>query len=265
MQCNIRDDASIARIVSGATAVINCVGILFESGRNRFDTVQAEGAGRVARLAREAGAERLVHVSAIGADAQSPSSYARTKAAGEAAVTEAFPTATILRPSIVFGAEDQFFNRFAKMARFTPAVPVIGGSTRFQPVWVQNVAEAAVKAATGKAEPGVYELGGPNLYTFRELMELMLRTIRRRRLIVDIPVWAGKIQGAVLQYLPSPPLTYDQVLLLAKDNVVSPGARGFAELGIEPEPPEGIIESYLYAYRPYGQYSELTESRREQD
>ncbi|MEM9146249.1 MAG: complex I NDUFA9 subunit family protein [Pseudomonadota bacterium] len=261
VQCNIRDDASIARLVDGAEAVINCVGILFESGPNKFDSVQAEGAGRVARLAAEAGARTMVHISAIGADAHSPADYARTKAAGEAAVQAAFPTAVILRPSIVFGTEDQFFNRFAKMARLSPMVPVVGGSTRFQPVWVQDVAEAAARSAMGKAEPGVYELGGPNVYTFRALIELMLRVIRRRRLIVDIPFFAARIQGMILGLLPNPPITTDQVRLLESDNVVSEGALGFEALGIVPEAPEGIIESYLYPYRPYGQYAALTESR----
>jgi NADH dehydrogenase len=263
VQCNIRDDASLAKVVAGATAVINCVGILYASGRNTFAAVQAEGAERAARVAREAGAQRFVQISAIGADPDSPAEYGRTKAAGEAAVRAAFPDAVILRPSIVFGPEDQFFNRFAKMARLLPVVPVVGGSTRFQPVWVQDVAEAAARAATGRAEPGVYELGGPNVYTFRELIELMLRVIRRRRLILEIPFWAARIQGRFLGLLPDPPLTTDQVRLLEIDNVVSEGAHGFAELGIVPEPPEGIIESYLYSYRPYGQYSTLTEGRSE--
>jgi NADH dehydrogenase len=261
MQCNIRDEASLRRAISGAQAVVNCVGILFESGKNKFDTVQAEGADRVARIAAEEGAAQMVHVSAIGADADSPAAYARTKAAGETAVTQAFPHAVILRPSIVFGPEDQFFNRFAAMARFTPMIPVVGAETRFQPVWVQDVAEAAAKAAAGEAQPGVYELGGPNVYTFRELVELMLRVIRRRRGVLTIPFWAARIQGRVLQVLPNPPLTLDQVRLLEKDNVVAEGARGFAALGIEPEAPEAIIEGYLYPYRPYGQYAALIEDR----
>lgn len=258
MQCNIRDEASLRAVIKGARAVVNCVGILFESGRNTWE-VQSEGAGRVARVARDEGCERLVQISAIGADPESPSHYGRTKAEGERLVREAFPGAHILRPSIVFGPEDQFFNRFASMARLSPAIPVIGGDTRFQPVWVQDVAAAAAKAAAGEAEPGLYELGGPDVMTFRELMELMLKVIRRRRLVIDLPIWLGKLQGAVLQYLPNPPLTLDQVRLLARDNVVSEGARGFAELGIEPASPAGVIETYLYAYRPYGQYATLTE------
>ncbi len=265
VQCNIRDDASIARAVAGATAVVNCVGILFETGKNSFAATQAEGAARAARLAAEAGARRFVQLSAIGADAASPADYARSKAEGEARVADAFPAATILRPSIVFGTEDQFFNRFASMARMSPVIPVVGGDTRFQPVWVQDVADAAVVSVAGQAEAGIYELGGPNIYTFRALMEMMLRAIRRRRAIVDIPFWAARLQGRVLGLLPNPPITLDQVRLLERDNVVAEGARGFADLGIEPEAPEGIIDSYLYAYRPYGQYSSLTESRRTQD
>ena len=263
VQCNIRDDESLTRVISGATAVVNCVGVLFESGRNTFDAVQAEGAGRVARIAAAEGARAMVQISAIGADPESPSAYGRTKAAGERAVTEAFPGATVLRPSIVFGNEDKFFNRFAAMARLSPVLPIVGAGSRFQPVWVNDVAEAAAKAATGGAEAGIYELGGPNGYTFPELMTLMLRTIRRRRLIVDMPFWLARLQASVLQYLPDPPLTPDQVRLLARDNVVAPGARGFADLGIEPAAPEGIIEGYLYAYRPYGQYSKLFGRRRE--
>jgi len=264
VQCNIRDDASCRRAIAGARAVVNCVGILFETGRNRFDAVQADGAGRVARIAAEEGVERMVQVSAIGADAESDSLYARTKAAGEAAVRAACPRAVILRPSIVFGPEDQFFNRFAAMARFTPVLPVVGGATRFQPVWVQDVAEAAARACVD-AEPGVYELGGPNTYSFRELMELMLRVIRRRRLIADIPMPLARVQAWFLEKTAlvgiAPLMTVDQVRLLARDNVVGAEARGFADLGIEPEAPEAIIESYLYAYRPYGQYATLTESR----
>ncbi|MCL5776685.1 complex I NDUFA9 subunit family protein [Limibaculum sp. FT325] len=261
VQCNVRDDASMARVIAGADAVIYSVGVLFESGANRFAAVQAEGPARAARLAREAGVGRFVLISAIGADADSPSEYARTKAAGEAGVLAAFPEAVILRPSVVFGQEDGFFNRFAAMARLSPVVPIVGGATRFQPVWVQDVADAAAKAAAGEAAPGAYELGGPRIYTFRDLVSLTLRVIRRRRLILDLPFFIGRIQGKLLSILPNPPLTEDQVRLLESDNVVSPGARGFEALGIEPKAAEGIIETYLYACRPYGQYSRLTENR----
>lgn len=257
VQANIRDDASIARVVAGADAVVNCVGILFDSGANKFDAVQADGAGRGARAASAVGA-RMVQISAIGADATSPARYARTKAEGEAQVLAACPDAVILRPSIVFGPEDQFFNRFAGMARLSPVIPIVGGTTRFQPVWVQDVAEAATRAAVGEAAPGTYELGGPGIYTFRRLIEIMLEVTRRRALIADLPIWLAKIQGRVLQNLPNPPLTLDQVLLLARDNVVAPDAQGFAALGIAPTALEGVIETYLYAYRPHGQFTDLT-------
>lgn len=258
VQCNIRDDASLRSVMAGAEAVVNCVGVLFESGKNTFDAVQAEGAGRVARIAAEEGAAQIVHISAIGADADSAADYARTKAAGEAAVLEAKPDAMILRPSIIFGPEDQFFNRFAAMSRFGPVLPVVGAATKFQPVWVQDVAEAAARAAEGGVEPGVYELGGPNTYTFKELMRMMLDIIRRRRLIVNIPFFAARLQATFLQMLPNPPLTVDQVRMLESDNVVGADAKGFADLGIEPSAVEALVESYLYAHRPYGQYTALT-------
>jgi len=173
--CNIRDDASVRAVMQGADAVVNCVGVLNEVGRNRFDAVQAEGAARVARIAAELGVDRLVQLSAIGADPDAASAYARSKAAGEAAVRLAFPQAVILRPSVVFGAEDQFFNRFAAMTRLGPFLPVVGAGTRFQPVYVDDVAQAAVKAVLGEAAPGVYELGGPDVHSFRALMQKMLQ------------------------------------------------------------------------------------------
>ncbi len=268
IQANIRDDASTRRAIEGATAVINCVGILYQDSRQRFDGVQAEGAARIARLAAECGAARLVHLSAIGADANSESAYARTKAAGEAAVREAFPNAVILRPSIIFGREDQFFNRFAAMARLSPVVPLIGAETRFQPVYVDDVAEAAARGAEGAAAPGLYELGGPRAYTFRALMELMLKETRRRRLLLPVPFFAAKIMASVLDavqsitlgVLANKQITRDQVSLLRGDNVVSEGAKGFSDLGIEPTGVESVVGEYLYAYRPYGQYDAITES-----
>jgi NADH dehydrogenase len=261
VQCNIRDEASTRAVIRGADAVVNCVGLLYGSGRNTFDACHAEGAGRVARIAAEEGVRSVVHISAIGAGAESASAYARTKAAGEAAVTAAFPGAVILRPSVVFGPDDGFFNRFAGMARLIPLVlPLVGADTRFQPVWVEDVAEAAAKAACGEARPGIYELGGPRIYTLREAVELMLKVTRRRRLVVNIPFPLAMIQAWFLQLLPKPLLTVDQVRLLRRDNVVSPGARGLADLGIRPAAAEGIIESYLYAYRPQGQFTQLTEN-----
>ena len=260
--CNIRDDASVRAAMTGADAVVNCVGILNELGRNRFDAVQAEGAGRIARIAAETGVRNLVHVSAIGADAGSASAYARSKAAGEAAVTAAFPDAVILRPSIIFGTEDQFFNRFAAMTRLGPVLPVVGADTRFQPVWVDDVAQAAVLGATGKAAPGIYELGGPEVETFRQLMQRMLGVINRRKLIVNVPFWLARIMGFGFDMgqvltgglLENRMLTRDQVRNLARDNVVAEGAKGFADLGIQPKPMASVLPDYLWRFRPSGQY-----------
>ncbi|MDY0881780.1 complex I NDUFA9 subunit family protein [Dongia soli] len=253
---NIRDQRSVEAAVAGADAVVNLVGILFESGAQRFDKVQAEGPGRIAAAAKAAGVRQMVHISAIGADSSSPAAYGRSKAAGEEAVRGAFPTATILRPSIVFGPEDSFFNRFAAMTRLSPALPLIGGGrTRFQPVYVLDVADAVLAALEQPAAAGqIYELGGPATYSFRELMELMLREINRRRLLIPIPFALASLQGALLQYLPSPPLTLDQVRLLKRDNVVSPGAKGLADLGITPTAVEVILPTYLDKYRPRGGY-----------
>lgn len=264
VQCNIRDDASTRAVIAGADAVVNCVGVLWESGRNTFQACQAEGAARVARIAAEGGVHNLVHVSAIGADEGCASEYGQTKASGEAAVMDAMPNAVILRPSIIFGPEDGFFNQFAGLCRFTPVLPLVGAETKFQPVWVEDVAEAAARAATGGAEPGIYELGGPRVATFRECMELMLDVIRRRRLLVDIPFFFARIKAFFLEKTAwvgiKPMMTRDQVKLLESDNVVSDGAKGFAELGIQPTSMESVLESYLYSYRPYGQYTALSES-----
>lgn len=259
VQCNIRHEGSMRAVIRGADAVVNCVGVLHESRRNTFEGVQAEGAGLVARLAAEEGARRLVQVSAIGADPESDSVYARTKAAGEAAVREAFPGAVILRPSVIFGPGDGFFGRFAGMAQMIPFVlPVVGADTRFQPVWVVDVAEAAGRAAEGLVEPGTYELGGPNIYTLREAVALTLKAIHRRRIIVNLPFWLARLQASFLEWLPAPPLTVDQVRLLARDNVVAEGARTLADIGIEAAAPEGVIETYLVAYRPHGQYERMS-------
>ena len=228
IQANIRDDASVARAVAGATAVINCVGILAEGGKQSFDAVIAEGAARVAKAAAEAGAARFVQISAIGADAGSASAYGRAKAGAEEAVLAAFPEAVILRPSIIFGTEDQFFNKFAAMARLSPVVPIAGAETLFQPVYVDDVAEAACRAAEGEAAPGVYELGGPAAYSFRALMELMLEVIRRRRMVLALPDVAASLMATVFGVLETVSfglwsntvLTKDQLEMLKTDNVV---------------------------------------------
>jgi len=267
--CNIRDDASVRAVVSGADAVVNCVGTFDRKGRNNFDAVQAEGATRIARIAAEEGVARLVHLSAIGADAQSASHYARSKAAGEAGILAHMPKAVILRPSVIFGAEDQFFNRFAAMTRFGPILPVVGGATRFQPVHVDDVAQAAVKGVTGAAAPGIYELGGPEVASFRDLMEMMLKVIRRRRLIVNIPFGIAGLMAAVMELVETltlglvpPQITRDQVRSLRVDNVVSEGARTFADLGIVPASPEAVLPDYLWRFRPSGQFAAIRESAR---
>jgi uncharacterized protein YbjT (DUF2867 family) len=267
--CNIRDDASVRSVTLGAEVVVNCVGTFDASGKNNFTAVQAEGATRVAMIAAEQDVARMIHVSAIGADLASESDYARSKAAGEAGVLAHMPGAMILRPSVVFGTEDQFFNRFAGMSLFGPVLPVVGAGTRFQPVWVDDVASAAVMGVLGTAEGGVYELGGPDVATFRELMELMLQTIRRRRLIANIPFAVARPMASLFRFgnaatlglLPMP-ITPDQVRSLKVDNIVDSDARGFAELGIVPAAMGGVLPDYLWRFRPSGQYNAIKESAR---
>jgi uncharacterized protein YbjT (DUF2867 family) len=263
VQANVRVGRSVEAAVRDCDAVINLVGILFERGRQRFEAVQAQGAENVARAAAAAGA-RLVHISAIGADENSPSDYAQSKADGERRVLAADPQATIMRPSIVFGPEDQFFNRFAALARLFPALPLPGGGhTRFQPVFAGDVAEAIALAVDGKAKTGTtYELGGPDIKTFQELMEFMLATVERRRLLLPIPFALMKLQAMVLQFLPNPPLTPDQVELLKSDNVVSAAAheqgRTLEALGIVPNSAAAIVPDYLWRFRKAGQFSSRT-------
>lgn len=266
--CNIRDDASVQAAMTGADAVVNCVGTFDKGGKNNFDAVQHEGAARIARLAAENGVGRLVHVSAIGADAKAASLYAQTKAAGEAAVKAAFPGAMILRPSIMFGSEDGFFNRFASMSRFGPVLPLVGAETKFQPVWVDDVAQAAVAGITGRAGAGVYELGGPDVKSFRGLMQEMLAVIHRRKLIVNIPFFFARIGASLLDFLQfatgglfrNSMITRDQVKSLTTDNVVAMGAMGLAELGITSTAMGAIIPDYLWRFRPSGQYDAIKES-----
>ncbi|HTY67425.1 MAG TPA: complex I NDUFA9 subunit family protein [Alphaproteobacteria bacterium] len=257
MRCDIRADALVAAAVQGADAVVNLVGILAESGRQRFDAIHAQAAGRIARAAKQAGAATFVHVSALGADPNSDALYARSKAAGEAAVRSEFPAATVIRPSIVIGPEDEFFNRFAWLAQILPALPLIGGGrTRFQPVYVGDVAEAIHRSVNDPATAGkTYELGGPRVYSFRELMQLMLQVIGRRRLLVPVPFALAELQGLVLQLLPNAPLTRDQVKMLRHDSIVGTGAAGFADLGLQPQAIEAILPTYLEIYRPGGRFA----------
>ncbi len=256
---NIRidDEALLPAFVANNDAVVNLVGILHESGGQRFDRVHHVGPARLARLAREAGVARFVHISAIGADPRSTSAYARTKAAGEEAVRDAFPTATILRPSVVFGPEDQFFNRLAALAMISPVVPVIGGGeTRFQPVYVGNVADAVVRVIDDSTTAGrTYELGGPKIYSLRALTELLLAEIHRRRYLLDLPFGLASLQARLMSLLPNPPLTPDQVEMLKRDNIVSSGALTLATLGITPTPVEAILPTYLDRFRRGGWYA----------
>jgi NADH dehydrogenase len=259
VQANVRYPASIDAAVRDADVVINLVGVLFERGAQRFAAVHTEGAEAVACAAAARGA-RMIHVSAIGADTNSTSAYARTKAAGEQAVLTAVPSATIFRPSVQFGPEDDFFNRFGALARIVPALPLIGGgTTRFQPVFVGDVATAVADAVDGKTAPGtIYELGGPEVFTFKELMQYVLDTTERKRLLLPLPFPLAKLKAQVLQFLPKPLLTPDQVEQLRDDNVVSQAAqdqgRTLAGLGIDPTGIGNVVPGYLWRFRKTGQF-----------
>jgi NADH dehydrogenase len=264
VQSNLRFSDSVVRAVEGAETVINAVGILAPEGAQTFEAVHVEGARRAAKAAREAGAQRFVHISAIGADSQSHSRYAATKAKGEEAVLAEFPSAIILRPSIVFGPEDRFFNRFAALARISPVLPLIGGGhTRFQPVFSGDLGEAAANAAIDFGTPGtIYEIGGPEIVTFRDILEATLRYAGRRRLLLPLPFWLMQIQAALTSPLPNSmrPITLDQLRLLKVDNVVSDAAkregRTLAALGVShPASIEAIVPEYLERFKPKGQYA----------
>jgi NADH dehydrogenase len=255
VKCDVADAASVVSAVKGANAVVNLTGILFEKSQT-FEDVQADGAANVAQAAAAAGASALVHVSAIGADMESDAHYAVTKAQGEQAVREAFPKAVILRPSLIFGPEDGFFNKFASMARILPSLPLIGGGhTRFQPVFVGDVARA-ILAGLSRQDGRTYELGGPSTYSFKELLQLILRETGRKRALIPLPFGIASLQAMFLQLLPNPPLTMDQVRLLKRDNVVSATAPGLSDLGIAPTSVEAVIPSYLWRYRAKGEYAE---------
>jgi uncharacterized protein YbjT (DUF2867 family) len=253
LYCALGDEPTVARAVEGAALAVNLVGILAERRAGDFRRVHAAGAERVARLAAAAGVARLVHVSAIGADPASPSGYAASKGEGEAAVRQAFAAATILRPSVVFGPEDQLFNRFGRMAQLLPVMPVIAGATRFQPVYVGDVAGAVIAGLSRPDAAGaLYELGGPRVLSFRELVAYVLKETHRRRPLLDVPTWLARLQAAVLERLPGQILTRDQLILLTRDNVASPGMPGLAELGVLPTPIELVVPAYLGQYRPGG-------------
>ena len=267
---NVRNEASTEAAIKGASLVVNCVGILTETPKQKFRTVQAEAAGRIARLSSKHGVERMVHISAISANVHGDSDYAKSKGEGERLVTKHMKEAIILRPSIVFGPEDAFFNRFAAMAVISPVIPLVGAETRFQPVYVDDVALVVQRAAEGKVKAGIYELGGPEVKTFEELMELMLDIIYRKRLVVALPVFLGKLMavgfGALevlsLGFFRNELITRDQIRQLQNDNVVGPRAKGFGAFGITPTALRAVLPEYLYMYRPYGQYTEMTEAAR---
>ncbi|WP_114007930.1 complex I NDUFA9 subunit family protein [Cohaesibacter intestini] len=260
MQANLRDEASVARAIDGADAVINLVGILYETKKQRFATVHHDGAKRIAEACAKAGIKQLVQISAIGADVTSPSAYAKSKGEGEDAVLQALPEAVIVRPSLLIGNEDDFFNKFAEMARLSPFLPLVGGgSTLFQPVFVGDVAEVIARGVDGTLQAGtIYELGGPDVKSFKALLEMMMRETRKRRLLLPIPYFAASLMGAIFEKLPNPMLTRDQVTLLKRDNVVSDAAKAegrcFAGLGMKPLAIDAVIPTYLWSYRSTGQY-----------
>lgn len=262
VQANLRYEDSVKQAVAGSDAVINLVALLFEEGKQSFESLHVQGAATLAKAAAAQGISNFVQVSAIGADAESDSDYSRTKAEGEQAVRAAIPTADIMRPSIIFGAEDQFFNRFAAMAQLAPALPLLGGGdTVFQPVYVGDVAQAIAKAVSKGSSSKAYELGGPRTYTFKELMQFMLETIDRKRFLVPVPWAAANMMGALgeisgMAPFVKPFLTRDQVKNLKVDNVVADDALGFEDLDIRLETIEAIVPTYLARFRKYGQFHE---------
>jgi len=266
--CNIRDDLSVTACMADADAVINCVGIMVREGKNTFDAIHEEAAGRVARIAAETGVKQFVHVSAIGADADSESRYAASKGRGEAAVLAHRPDAVILRPSVMFGPDDHFYNRLAAMTRLGPILLVPGANTPMQPVYVDDVARAAAMAAAGEAQPGIYELGGPDVLTMREIAQQVLTAIGRRRAVIGLPHWLSRVMGTALDgvqtvtggLLTNRIMTRDQARLLRLPNRVSGQAKTFADLGIEPTAAPAVIEGYLWRFRPSGQYEAITAS-----
>lgn len=263
---NIRDDDSTRSAVSGADVVINCTGIFFEVAKQKFDAVHVDGPARIARIATEEGVKQLVHLSSLGANSQSDSAYLQTKAEGEQAVLANFPTAVILRPSAVFGTEDKFLNRIASFSRFTPVMPVIGAHTKFQPVFVGDVAKA-VEAAIENSAAGIFELGGPEVKTMRELTEITMNVVHRKRFFINAPFWIVGIKAwffdmgaAALGGLFPAIITRDQVEFLRHDNIVADDTKSFADLGVVPTAMDAVLDDYLYCYRPNGQYTAITDS-----
>lgn len=266
--CNIRDETSVRAAMSDADAVVNCVGILVNEGKNRFDSVQVEGAERVARIAAESGVNRFVHISAIGADADAQSKYSATKGEGEAAVLRHRPDAVILRPSVIFGPDHGVYGRFASLSGLGPIMPLAGAKTKMQPVYVEDVARAAVMGAQGKAAPGIYELGGPEVLSLRQMVDQTLEKTQRRRIVINLPFWMAGVVGGMFDLgsaitgglLTNRVLTRDQVKSLRKDNIVAEGAKGLSDLGIQPTAAGAVIGEYLWRFRPGGQYADMTAS-----
>lgn len=263
---NIRDDDSTRAAIQGADAVVNCVGILSQTSRQKFSAVQGEGARRIAKISAQENVSRMVHISSLGADSSSASEYARSKEAGEMAVLTGFNDAVIIRPAIIFGAEDRFFNMFGTMSRYYPVLPMVRPDTKYQPVYVDDVAAAVQNAILGDAK-GIYELGGPDVETFRELMQRMLRSVRRKRLLVTLPVWIARINAFFIEMwhkytLGIVPLvlTRDQIKMMETDNVVSEGAKTLEDLGVHPTSMDAVLDTYLYRFRPQGQFTDLTSS-----
>ena len=275
IQANIRDEMSVAAAIEGADGVVNLIGILFESGKQKFDSVHRQGAENIAKAATDAGVRKVVHVSALGASEESQSLYARSKATGENAVRAAFEAAVVLRPSVVFGPQDDFFNRFAEMACVAPALPVFGcpfpairngtldffgdGGTKFQPIYAGDLADAVVEGLESDNAAGkTYELGGPDIFSFKEILDLILSETGRRRLLVPVPFWAASVGAFFTGLLPVPPLTRDQLTLLRSDNVVHAGASGLADLGIDATSVEAIVPGYLDQYCKGGRFSRFS-------
>lgn len=266
--CNVRDELSVRAAMTSADAVVNCVGILVREGRNTFDVIHDEAAGRIARLSAELEVGRLVHVSAIGADPEGPSQYLRSKGRGEAAVLAARPDAVIIRPSVMFGPGDRFYNKFAGMARLGPILPISGGNAVLQPVYVEDVARVAAMGADGSAPPGIYELGGPQELTLRQVVQQVLEATGRRRWVLNLPFWLGGVPAALLDagqwasggLVTNRVVTRDQLRSLRVPNRVAEGARGFADLGITPTAAEAVIPEYLWRFRPRGQYEAMKAS-----
>ncbi len=264
VKANILNSDDIASLVSGADTVVNLVGILRQCGRQRFARLHRDAPAALAKAAMDAGATAFVHVSALGVSPNSPSTYARTKAEGELRVREAFPAATIFRPSLLFGQEDKFFNRFAALARLSPFLPLIGGGrTKFQPVYVGDAAAAVAKAVANASDTRgrTYELGGPTVYSFKEMMEIILRETCRKRWLIPVPFAIASLGAALTSLWPWPPLTLDQVRLLKTDNVMTKGALGLGDLDIEPDSVEAIVPSYLWRFRPQGQFQVVDRNR----